>query len=130
MAAVVTFSQRFNVIGLSIVKQMDLVYLVCALVSSVPLFLFIVCLWLCSCLARMENSKRDSNTESTENINGRNSRRYHTVDSRISYEENHPDPSNSSRIARPRSYHQSLSVSLPPEIVKLLGLLLTNYNLT
>ena len=35
----------------------------------------------------------------------------------ISYEETHGDSTNSSRIARQANYHQSLSVSLPPEII-------------
>ncbi len=65
-------------------------------------------------------------TESTENITGRNTRRNAVIQltdniiltSYIIYdEETIPDPSHSSRIVRPRNYHQSVSVSLPPEII-------------
>ena len=52
-------------------------------------------------IARPRN--RDRNTESTENINGRNAR-YNTVAIQL-------------QDSRPRSYNQSLSVSLPPEII-------------
>ena len=62
-------------------------------------------------------------TESTENITGRNIRRNAVIQipvaiiPEILHEETHADPSNSSTIARPRNYHQSLSVDLPPEII-------------
>ena len=64
-------------------------------------------------------------TESTltENITGMDARRNAVIQlpgaviPEIFYEETHPDPSNSSRIARPRNYHPSLSVSLPPETI-------------
>ena len=62
-------------------------------------------------------------TESPENITRRNTRRNAVIQlpdaiiPEILHEETFADPSNSSRIAGPRSYHQSLSVDLPPEVI-------------
>ena len=98
----------------------DLVYVLALIVFPM------VCCCLCSCWRtqmKMENSRRDRNTESTANITRMNTRRSvviqlpdaTTLTPEILYEDTHTDSTNSSRIARPRNYQSS--VNLPPEII-------------
>ena len=83
----------------------DVIFGICLLILILSPFLY-CCKW--------KRHEKTGNTESTENFTRMNTRRNAVIQLA---EETLTDPSNNFRVPITRNFQQSLSVSLPPEII-------------